>query len=332
MPMTSPARLNIGPPELPRFIEASVCKKSSYGPEWMSRAVAEMMPAVTLPPRPKGLPIASTQSPTRVLLESPHAAAGSGVLGSTFKTARSVTGSRPITCACNVVSSDSVTVICSAVAMTRLLVTIRPDESMMKPDPSEATRPRFGAPGVPLSPKKSRKKSSSDGADGFCGASCAFLAAGAGARVEMLTTTPTRRPASCANTSAKAAGSGAVRLGAAVSDGLAWLGAALSDCCGVLGIAVPGGWARFGGAGSCGCVRPGATPPASNAKLSTIAAPRRPKTLTAILPLPPAAANIRSGGRDADDPRRRRPGSGAGLSDTLDMEWRRQWQDRIEVR
>ena len=29
MPMTSPARLNMGPPELPRLIEASVCKKSS---------------------------------------------------------------------------------------------------------------------------------------------------------------------------------------------------------------------------------------------------------------------------------------------------------------
>ena len=29
MPITSPLVLNIGPPELPRLIEASVCKKSS---------------------------------------------------------------------------------------------------------------------------------------------------------------------------------------------------------------------------------------------------------------------------------------------------------------
>ena len=29
MPMTSPFRLNIGPPELPRLMEASVCRKSS---------------------------------------------------------------------------------------------------------------------------------------------------------------------------------------------------------------------------------------------------------------------------------------------------------------
>ena len=29
MPITSPARLKVGPPELPRLIEASVCRKSS---------------------------------------------------------------------------------------------------------------------------------------------------------------------------------------------------------------------------------------------------------------------------------------------------------------
>jgi len=33
----------------------------------MSRLLAETMPSVTVPPRPNGLPIASTQSPTRVL-------------------------------------------------------------------------------------------------------------------------------------------------------------------------------------------------------------------------------------------------------------------------
>src|SRR5216683_3925659 len=75
MPITSPVRLNIGPPELPRFIDASVCRKSSYGPEWISRAVAEMMPDVTVPPRPKGLPIARTQSPTLAFVESPQVAA-----------------------------------------------------------------------------------------------------------------------------------------------------------------------------------------------------------------------------------------------------------------
>ena len=37
-----------------------------------SRARAEIMPAVTVPPKPKGLPMASTQSPTRALSESPN--------------------------------------------------------------------------------------------------------------------------------------------------------------------------------------------------------------------------------------------------------------------
>ncbi len=184
----------------------------------MSRAVAEMMPAVTLPPRPNGLPIASTQSPTRALAESPHAAAGSGVLASIFSKARSVTASRPMTCACIVVSSDRVTVICSALAITWLLVTISPAGSMMKPEPSEAVRGGPEPPGPPLSPKKSRKNSSS-GAPGvpgeFWGASCDVLAAGPTAWVETLTTTPTSRPASCAKTSANGPSGGCAQLGAA---------------------------------------------------------------------------------------------------------------------
>src|SRR5882672_517177 len=88
MPITSPERLNIGPPELPRLIDASVWRKSSYGLEWISRAVAEMIPDVTVPPRPKGLPIASTQSPTFALFESPQIAAGSGAFASTLRRAR----------------------------------------------------------------------------------------------------------------------------------------------------------------------------------------------------------------------------------------------------
>ena len=61
MPITSPAMLNSGPPELPGLMAASVWMKSSKGPAPISRPRAEMMPEVTLPPRPKGLPAASTQ-------------------------------------------------------------------------------------------------------------------------------------------------------------------------------------------------------------------------------------------------------------------------------
>ena len=49
-----------------------------------------MMPDVTVPPSPNGLPIASTQSPTLVLVESPQLAAGSGVLASTLSNAKSL--------------------------------------------------------------------------------------------------------------------------------------------------------------------------------------------------------------------------------------------------
>src|SRR6516225_2647198 len=217
MPITSPPRLNIGPPELPRLIDASVCKKSSYGPEWMSRAVAEIMPAVTVPPRPNGLPIASTQSPTLVLVESPQMAAGRGAFGSTLSTARSVTESRPITSACNVVSSERVTVIRSALAITWLLVTMIPAGSIMNPDPSDAARGanEFGPPGVPFSPKKSRKNSSSGDPGDSC-ASGAPLAAGATVAwvVEILTTTPVSRAASCPKTSEKGTSGGSAQLDA----------------------------------------------------------------------------------------------------------------------
>ncbi len=124
MPITSPSVLNIGPPELPRLIEASVWMKSSYGPALMSRARAETMPAVTVPPSPKGLPMASTQSPTRVWSESPHSSAYSALSVSTLSSARSVFGSRPTMVAFSSVSSCSRTRISSASAMTWLLVTM----------------------------------------------------------------------------------------------------------------------------------------------------------------------------------------------------------------
>jgi hypothetical protein len=72
MPITCPDMLKVGPPELPRLIGASSCRKSSNGPEWMSRPRADTMPAVTLPPSPNGLPTAMIQSPTLALSLSPQ--------------------------------------------------------------------------------------------------------------------------------------------------------------------------------------------------------------------------------------------------------------------
>ncbi len=117
-PITSPLMLNIGPPELPRLMDASVCRKLSYGPWRISRWRAEMMPAVTVPPRPNGLPIATTQSPTRAPVESPQGTNGRSRSVSTFSNARSVLGSRPRSSALSWVSSDRVTVISSAPSIT----------------------------------------------------------------------------------------------------------------------------------------------------------------------------------------------------------------------
>ena len=97
-----------------------------------------MMPAVTVPARPNGLPTATTQSPTRMLSELPHAIVGNERSASILSTARSVFSSLPIRCAVKVLPSFSVTSIFLASPMTWLLVTTTPSLEMMKPEPSEA--------------------------------------------------------------------------------------------------------------------------------------------------------------------------------------------------
>ena len=74
MPTTSPRAFNSGPPELPGLIAASVCSTSAkrcsaIGNE---RAVALITPTLTVWARPKGLPIAMTQSPGCICDESPN--------------------------------------------------------------------------------------------------------------------------------------------------------------------------------------------------------------------------------------------------------------------
>ena len=70
--------------------------------------------------------MAITQSPTRLLSESPNLTAGSGFLlgGSTLSTARSTRLSEPISLALSWVSSRRMTVMSSAPWMTWLLVTM----------------------------------------------------------------------------------------------------------------------------------------------------------------------------------------------------------------
>ena len=87
------------------LIEASVWIKLSYCPILISLDLAEIMPAVTVPPNPKGFPIAKIQSPTLDLEESPHLRAFNLFFGLTFNTAISTFGSLPTNLAFNFVSS-----------------------------------------------------------------------------------------------------------------------------------------------------------------------------------------------------------------------------------
>jgi hypothetical protein len=73
-----------------------------------------------------------------------------------LRRARSLNASRPTTSACWVVSSDKVTAICSALAMTWLLVTM--DQRIdNEPRTERATRMAADWLGAPFSPKKSRR-------------------------------------------------------------------------------------------------------------------------------------------------------------------------------
>ena len=81
------------------------------------------MPAVTVPPRPKGLPIATTHSPTRGPVGAKRDDAGSGAPASTFSRAMSVFGSVPTTLAGSVRPSSEQHLDAPASPTTWLLVT-----------------------------------------------------------------------------------------------------------------------------------------------------------------------------------------------------------------
>ena len=108
------------------------------------RPIAEMTPTVTVCPRPKGLPMAITQSPAAIWLESPNEATGSSQSGrsTSSRSALSVNASRPRTRASYRSSSSSPKKsirIDSAFSTTWLLVRIRPLRSMTNPVPAVGT-------------------------------------------------------------------------------------------------------------------------------------------------------------------------------------------------
>src|SRR5438034_4951320 len=155
IPTTSPFRLSSGPPELPGLIEASVWMKSSYGPAPITRPLALTMPAVTVCSRPKGLPMAMTQSPTWRSVDLPKGTTGNGCLTLILIRAISVFSSEPTTLASYSSLSERRTVILSASPTTWLLVMMYPSSLTMKPEPRLRCWPGGGR-----SPKKRRKNSS----------------------------------------------------------------------------------------------------------------------------------------------------------------------------
>ena len=108
------------PPEFPGLIAASVWMKKlkSLMPTWV-RARAETMPLVTVWPTPKGLPMASTRSPTSAVFESRSSTAGrTSPSASTLRMARSVSSSSSTSVAENSRRSERTTVISVAPAIT----------------------------------------------------------------------------------------------------------------------------------------------------------------------------------------------------------------------
>ena len=124
-PITLPSILNIGPPELPLFMEASVWIKLSK--EFICRFLfkAEIIPVETEVPRLNGLPTTIIKSPTIRLFDGSNCTYGSLVFRSIFRRATSIISSIPIISAGKFVSDPfNLIFIFSALSITWLLVII----------------------------------------------------------------------------------------------------------------------------------------------------------------------------------------------------------------
>ena len=118
MPTSSPRRLTSAPPELPGLIDASVWMKFwKPSPGRPLRPTAETMPEVTVWPTPKGLPTATTKSPTSSRSLSARVTAARRSAGIRIS-ATSVSGSDPTNSALRVRPSLSVIETSSAPSIT----------------------------------------------------------------------------------------------------------------------------------------------------------------------------------------------------------------------
>ena len=141
MPTTRPRESASAPPELPGLSAASVWMTFSTSrldrPSRVDsdRPSALTTPAVTVPAKPSGLPMATTSWPTRSRAASPSGA-GRGLPPVVRTTARSDSGSRPTTWNSSSAPSTNVAVPRSVPATTWAEVTRWPTGSMATADPA----------------------------------------------------------------------------------------------------------------------------------------------------------------------------------------------------
>src|SRR5262245_26468976 len=132
----------------------------------MSRPLALTMPTVTVWSRPKGLPIATTQSPGRISSESPSGSGCRPSLRPRRSSARSVFASWPTISAPTSVPSLSTTRIRSTPPTTWLLVTTSPSDEITKPVPRLGTVTPGPPPPGPRKPRKPGGSGTSGSCDG----------------------------------------------------------------------------------------------------------------------------------------------------------------------
>src|SRR3954447_11117694 len=144
MPTTCPWRSTRAPPLLPGLMAADVWMASGNVAPGESaetgsvtvRPVAEMIPFVTVAASPRGLPMASTISPTRALVESANVAGLSPWPPETRITARSLAGNEPTSVAGRGPGEPDVsTWNCLSDPVTCALVTTSPLSSYTTPEP-----------------------------------------------------------------------------------------------------------------------------------------------------------------------------------------------------
>ena len=141
----------------------------------MSRLRAETMPAVTVPPRLNGLPIAITHSPSRSLSLSPNFTALSGLVGLTLQQREIGLGVAADDLGLQrgaVVEDDGDLV---GVGDDVIVGHDEPGGSMMKPEPSELTRRCGGASPVGAVAARFLKNSSKKSSNGEPGGSCGIV-------------------------------------------------------------------------------------------------------------------------------------------------------------